>query len=65
MQLFVILSLMFFLGSASSVLAFAKKPSPAAQPAETKKYACPMQCKLSDKPGKCPKCGMEMWEVSS
>lgn len=26
------------------------------------KYACPMNCAESDKPGKCPKCGMEMKE---
>lgn len=25
-------------------------------------YACPMNCAKSDKPGKCPKCGMEMKE---
>lgn len=65
MQLFVVLSLMFFLGSASSVLAFARKPSSSTQPAAAKKYACPMQCEIHKQPGKCPKCGMEMWEVSS
>lgn len=27
-----------------------------------KKYACPMGCATSDKPGKCPKCGMQMTE---
>lgn len=27
-----------------------------------KKYACPMGCATSDKPGKCPKCGMQMAE---
>lgn len=26
------------------------------------KYACPMGCAESDKPGKCPKCGMQMKE---
>jgi len=26
------------------------------------KYACPMGCATSDKPGKCPKCGMTMTE---
>ncbi len=26
----------------------------------SKKYACPMKCAESDKPGKCPKCGMNM-----
>lgn len=47
--------------------AFAKKPSlPAlSQTAEEKKYACPMQCVFFDKPGKCPKCLMEMWEVET
>jgi len=33
--------------------------------AEVKKsprYVCPMGCASSDKPGKCPKCGMEMTE---
>ena len=24
------------------------------------KYVCPMGCASSDKPGKCPKCGMDM-----
>ncbi len=28
----------------------------------TAKYICPMGCATSDKPGKCPKCGMEMKE---
>ena len=28
----------------------------------TAKYVCPMGCATSDKPGKCPKCGMEMKE---
>lgn len=27
-----------------------------------KKYACPMKCAEADKPGKCPKCGMNMTE---
>jgi len=27
-----------------------------------KKYICPMKCAESDKPGKCPKCGMDMTE---
>jgi len=27
-----------------------------------KKYICPMKCAESDKPGKCPKCGMQMEE---
>ncbi len=28
----------------------------------SKKYICPMKCAEADKPGKCPKCGMEMTE---
>lgn len=32
------------------------------QEASTKAYACPMNCAKSDKPGKCPKCGMNMTE---
>ena len=28
----------------------------------SRKYACPMKCAESDKPGKCPKCGMNMTE---
>ena len=36
-----------------------KTEAPAAtQPAE--KYVCPMGCAESDKPGKCPKCGMTL-----
>lgn len=35
---------------------FAKKDKAAKGPA----YACPMGCATSDKPGKCPKCKMEM-----
>ena len=31
------------------------------QPASAK-YVCPMGCASSDKPGKCPKCGMDMAE---
>jgi len=33
------------------------------RPATTQgKYVCPMGCASSDKPGKCPKCGMELVE---
>jgi len=28
-------------------------------------YACPMGCARADKPGKCPKCGMDMKEVKA
>jgi hypothetical protein len=33
-------------------------------PAETEKtiYQCPMECHISDKPGECPVCGMQMIE---
>ncbi len=34
--------------------------------AQAKKYQCPMKCegdKTYDKPGKCPKCGMDLKEV--
>lgn len=40
--------------------ASAKSHTPPA--AAAKKYVCPMGCASSDKPGKCPKCGMEMKE---
>ncbi|MDO8805809.1 MAG: heavy metal-binding domain-containing protein [Elusimicrobiota bacterium] len=33
------------------------------QAGRTRIYACPMGCARSDKPGKCPKCGMNMKEV--
>lgn len=39
------------------------RKSPAKKAAITAKYACPMGCATSDKPGKCPKCGMEMKET--
>lgn len=29
---------------------------------ESANYVCPMGCALTDKPGKCPKCGMDMVE---
>lgn len=64
MRFFGVLFLVFFLGNSSSLFAFAKKPADFAESIETKHYACPMQCQLSEKPGECPKCGMEMWEVS-
>lgn len=38
------------------------KVSAPAKPAKPAKYSCPMGCAASDKPGKCPKCGMEMKE---
>ena len=44
---------------------FAKKPA-VSQNAGTvsgKKYGCSMGCYFSDKPGKCPKCGMDLMEV--
>jgi hypothetical protein len=60
LSLFVIL----LLASSPSVFAFAKKPEPApSSVAAGPKFACPMFCVLTEKPGKCPKCGMEMSEV--
>lgn len=50
--------------SAPAVWAMGKKPVSGVQ-AELKRYACPMQCVIAEKPGKCPKCGMEMWELSA
>ena len=39
------------------------KPAPAASPA-AQKYTCPMHPEvISDKPGKCPKCGMDLVPV--
>ncbi|KAF0126862.1 MAG: hypothetical protein FD189_835 [Elusimicrobia bacterium] len=38
-----------------------EKPAKSGEKAAAK-YACPMNCAESDKPGKCPKCGMEMKE---
>ncbi len=66
MQIIASLILLVFLASVPNAHAFAKRPK-AAVPAEaaSKKYCCPMQCQILDKPGKCPKCGMEMWEVSA
>lgn len=38
-------------------------PAPAAaSPASDKVYVCPMGCEVSDHPGKCSKCGMELKE---
>ncbi|MFA6433587.1 MAG: heavy metal-binding domain-containing protein [Elusimicrobiales bacterium] len=39
-----------------------KGNKPAAPAKQTAKYVCPMGCAASDKPGKCPECGMEMKE---
>ena len=39
---------------------FAKEDGKAAKGAKAEKWVCPMGCGESDKPGKCPKCGMEM-----
>lgn len=63
MRLFLGVLLAALLVGAPNAFAFAKKPSPA--PGAVQKYACPMQCILLEKPGKCPECGMELWEVSA
>ena len=39
-----------------------KKKSRKNMAGATAKYICPMGCATSDKPGKCPKCGMQMKE---
>jgi YHS domain-containing protein len=43
---------------------FAAEPEKYAvkEKAVKKKYACPVGCAESDKPGKCPKCGMDLVE---
>jgi len=38
------------------------KPNSKKEVKKIAKYACPMGCATSDKPGKCPKCGMTMTE---
>ena len=39
------------------------KPAAGKQARAAKKYTCAMKCVVSDKPGKCPKCGMPMSEI--
>ncbi|MBI4061109.1 MAG: hypothetical protein HY403_06735 [Elusimicrobia bacterium] len=34
----------------------------AAKKEKLKSWACPMGCAVSEKPGKCPKCGMDLTE---
>jgi hypothetical protein len=53
----------------ASVLEHRQTAAPAVKRAQNKKaaqapakYVCPMGCASADKPGKCPKCGMEMSE---
>lgn len=41
----------------------AAKPAAKKEAKAAKKYTCAMKCVVSDKPGKCPKCGMPMEEV--
>jgi hypothetical protein len=57
----VLLSITLLAGGVS--LVSAADPQPATRPATTKphgEYMCPMCKTSSDKPGKCPDCGMEM-----
>ncbi len=56
--------LILFLGITPAAFGFAKKPATVKESVTSKKYACPMQCLLSEQSGKCSKCGMEMWEVA-
>ena len=59
------LCFIFLIVNVSDIFAFAKKPNPALQSLRAgKKYMCPMRCYVSDKPGKCSKCGMELWEAA-
>jgi TusA-related sulfurtransferase len=39
------------------------KKEPVKKAKISKKYTCAMKCVVSDKPGKCPKCGMPMTEI--
>jgi rubrerythrin len=39
-----------------------KKAAPKKKTAVAKSYVCPMDGFTSDKPGKCPKCGMDLVE---
>jgi membrane fusion protein, copper/silver efflux system len=38
-------------------------PAQASAPAAPAKYACPMRCVETDKPGKCPVCGMDLAQI--
>lgn len=48
-------------GNAPAPAPTAETPAGAVAPAHAAKYVCPMhKDEMSDKPGKCPKCGMDM-----
>ncbi len=48
-------------GNAPATAPTTETPAGAVAPAHAAKYACPMhKDETSDKPGKCPKCGMDM-----
>lgn len=50
------------LGCAKPFMANPEKYLQKKQEARTKTYVCPMGCAQSNKPGKCPKCGMDLVE---
>lgn len=56
----------FSLGVAAQAPAGGKSPAAkaAAAPKVGKAYVCEMGCEVSDKPGKCSKCGMTLKEVN-
>lgn len=60
--------LILVFASTAQVFAFSRKPKTETAPETSvlvrKKYMCPMQCQAYEKPGKCGKCGMDLWEVS-
>ncbi len=49
-------------GHGMSISAGEIKKGPVKKSERSVRYICPMGCATSDKPGKCPKCGMQMQE---